>query len=187
MTNENEIQEDDFTIHEEGTLDYESRIPFNHIQRKYKDQYAFEVINNEAGRVQRKMAMGWKVWDKGGVETEFTYDVTQPAKMKESAGRTSKGVASVPVGRGKTGVIDAVLMYMPLDMWKKRFAAREKRARDQLMMAGQKAAETAAASVGRDVDRVQGRGLYQGGDLSLSVGNDPEAIQNEVGVKQFNS
>jgi hypothetical protein len=163
----------------ESELDWERNINFDHIteNKEYKEQYAFAVINNERGEIQRKQKKGWMLWDKGDDGYVDTFD---PEGGKSAAKREDDPqsmYARVPVGRGKAGLpVDAYLMYMPLDMYQERVLGVHKKRADAQLQGVTVAAQEAAQAKGEGVDGVKGLE----GQMNISMG--PEFKDSDVNM-----
>lgn len=94
------------------TMGYNKRINVDHIVNDPKNiQYAFKVVNNEAGQMQRHLSVGWKVWQEEEI-VDYTFDESD-ADSQENANRVRRGALCFPVGTAKSDKpIDAYLLYI---------------------------------------------------------------------------
>lgn len=113
---------------DKNTMDFDLNIDWSHITEHpdNKGKYKFISINNEGGAIQKRLARGWAVWDKEDLGYQSVWDNKSVAKRSKE----DSMVARVPVGQGRYGPTEQILLYKPMDQWQREELAVHKKNAD---------------------------------------------------------
>jgi hypothetical protein len=144
---------------EDNSLEFDLNVDWRHItDRPENKEFKFISINNESGNIQRRLNKGWAIWDKEDAQHQ---DVWHPNKSAAKVSKDEGMVARIPVGQGKNGPTEQILMYKPMEQWLKQEGAMHKRnAADALATVDQAAAAKGEAGM-EGIAGVKGTGMVE--------------------------